>query len=167
MAKYARVENGQVVEWQDNLPINWDNVNGFFKLPPEITINYGWYPVIVDEPRNYDTNRYYLGNRRGIINNNVVIEKFDLVARPDSEANRNIEAAEHAFFIQLRETRDQLLFATDWTQVPDAPLDHAMWAEYRQKLRELPVECQDKYNQELKALLPAPPQLLKNIAKFY
>ena len=94
-------------------------------------------------------------------------DNIDMLKQLVTESNKNLEAAEHAFFMQLRETRDQLLFATDWTQVADAPVDQAMWAEYRQKLRELPVECRDKYNQELKALLPAPPQLLKNIAKFY
>lgn len=167
MAKYARVENGQVVEWQDNLPINWDNVNGFFKLPPEITIKYGWYPVVVDEPKNFDTNRYFLGNRRGIINKEVVIEKFDLIARPDNETNRNLEAAEHAFLNQLREVRDQLLLATDWTQLADSPVDRVVWAEYRQKLRALPKECLFVQDLQVKTLLPPPPTMLKNIAQFY
>lgn len=167
MAKFARVENGHVVEWQDTLPINWDNVNGFFKLPPEITIKYGWYPVIVDEPKNFDTNRYFLGNRRGIVNETFVIEKFDLIARPDSETNRNLEAAEHAFFVHLREVRDQLLAATDWTQLADSPVDGAAWAEYRQKLRDLPKECLFVQDLQLKMLLPPPPMMLKNIVRFY
>jgi len=167
MAKYARVENGQVIEWHDSLPINWENVNGFYKLPHSVLIQLGWYPVILDEPTNFNTNKYKLGNRHATVNEDHVVEHYDLIELPTSESNKNLEAAEHAFFMQLRETRDQLLFATDWTQVADAPVDQAMWAEYRQKLRELPVECRDKYNQELKALLPAPPQLLKNIAKFY
>jgi hypothetical protein len=38
----------------------------------------------------------------------------------------------------LRSNRDQLLAASDWTQLPDAPVDKAAWATYRQALRDLP-----------------------------
>lgn len=38
----------------------------------------------------------------------------------------------------LRKRRDQLLAESDWTQVPDAPVDKAAWAVYRQALRDLP-----------------------------
>lgn len=41
----------------------------------------------------------------------------------------------------LRDKRDRMLAASDWTQVPDTPLDHgamASWAAYRTALRNLP-----------------------------
>lgn len=38
----------------------------------------------------------------------------------------------------LRVIRDKLLDISDWTQTPDAPVDHALWATYRQALRDLP-----------------------------
>lgn len=41
----------------------------------------------------------------------------------------------------LRSRRDRLLFACDWTQLPDAPLSAAQkaaWRSYRQALRDLP-----------------------------
>jgi hypothetical protein len=34
--------------------------------------------------------------------------------------------------------REQLLKESDWTQLPDAPANKEEWAEYRQKLRDLP-----------------------------
>lgn len=37
-----------------------------------------------------------------------------------------------------RAKRDFLLEKSDWTQVADVPVDKAAWAEYRQKLRDLP-----------------------------
>jgi len=37
-----------------------------------------------------------------------------------------------------REYRNQLLTASDWTQLPDAPVDKEAWAAYRQALRDLP-----------------------------
>lgn len=39
-----------------------------------------------------------------------------------------------------RDRRNRLLAATDWTQVSDAPVDHAAWAAYRQLLRDLPAQ---------------------------
>ena len=38
---------------------------------------------------------------------------------------------------QVRAERNQLLAASDWTQVADAPVDQAAWATYRQALRDL------------------------------
>jgi len=38
---------------------------------------------------------------------------------------------------EVRTQRDALLADSDWTQVPDAPVDQAAWATYRQALRDL------------------------------
>jgi hypothetical protein len=41
----------------------------------------------------------------------------------------------------IKEKRDQMLFDTDWTQLPDVPAETAaLWAEYRQALRDLPQQ---------------------------
>lgn len=45
--------------------------------------------------------------------------------------------------IDLRIERDRRLTATDWTQAPDAPVDRAAWAVYRQALRDLPANTPD------------------------
>jgi hypothetical protein len=37
----------------------------------------------------------------------------------------------------VRDTRNQKLKDTDWTQVDDAPVDKAAWAAYRQELRDI------------------------------
>lgn len=41
---------------------------------------------------------------------------------------------------QIRAVRDQLLKDTDWTQVADAPVDKAAYAEYRQQLRDITLQ---------------------------
>jgi hypothetical protein len=46
------------------------------------------------------------------------------------------EAAEQ-LTSNIRAERDRLLAASDWTQVADAPVDQAAWAEYRQALRDV------------------------------
>ena len=40
----------------------------------------------------------------------------------------------------IREQRDQLLAASDYTQVADAPGDTSAWATYRQALRDIPSQ---------------------------
>lgn len=37
-----------------------------------------------------------------------------------------------------RDYRNWLLVSSDWTQLPDAPVDRETWATYRQQLRDLP-----------------------------
>ena len=41
---------------------------------------------------------------------------------------------------EVRSQRDRLLKASDWTQVPDAPVDQQAWATYRQALRDIPQQ---------------------------
>jgi len=41
---------------------------------------------------------------------------------------------------EVRTQRDALLSQSDWTQVPDAPVDQSAWATYRQALRDLPEQ---------------------------
>ena len=40
---------------------------------------------------------------------------------------------------RMRNHRDRLLKESDWTQVPDAPVDQQAWATYRQALRDFPA----------------------------
>ena len=58
-----------------------------------------------------------------------------------------------AALIDLRSTRRYLLKQSDWTQVPDAPVDSAAWAVYRQQLRDLPANTTDPRN----VVWPEPP----------
>ena len=47
----------------------------------------------------------------------------------------------------VREIRDEILKASDWTQMPDSPLSDtkkAEWATYRQKLRDMMTSVTDE-----------------------
>jgi hypothetical protein len=41
---------------------------------------------------------------------------------------------------KVRKQRDAKLAATDWTQLADSPADKAVWATYRQALRDVPSQ---------------------------
>ena len=49
-------------------------------------------------------------------------------------------------WVDLRQARGAMLVETDWTQVPDAPVDQQAWATYRQELRDLPDNTTDPRN---------------------
>jgi len=55
---------------------------------------------------------------------------------------------------RLRVKRHGYLAASDWTQVPDAPVDKQAWATYRQELRDLPQNTTDPHE----VVWPTPPQ---------
>jgi hypothetical protein len=42
---------------------------------------------------------------------------------------------------RVREQRNQKLAACDWTQLADSPVDKAVWATYRQALRDVPGQA--------------------------
>lgn len=41
---------------------------------------------------------------------------------------------------QIKLWRNDELNRTDWTQLPDSPMDKEAWATYRQALRDLPAQ---------------------------
>ena len=44
---------------------------------------------------------------------------------------------------EARIVRNQMLIASDWTQVADAPVDQVAWADYRKALRD--ITSQDEF----------------------
>lgn len=58
---------------------------------------------------------------------------------------------------EIRMQRASLLRASDWTQVPDAPVDQQAWATYRQALRDLPAQYQNETD-FANVVFPNPPE---------
>ena len=50
------------------------------------------------------------------------------------------DATDEQKWEQIKLWRNQELAFTDWTQLPDAPVDKIAWATYRQSLRDLPAQ---------------------------
>lgn len=50
------------------------------------------------------------------------------------------DATDEQKWEQIRLWRNSELNQTDWTQLPDSPVDKAAWAAYRQSLRDLPSQ---------------------------
>ena len=64
----------------------------------------------------------------GVWTQNCTVSELD----PDAAA-----AKVEAQWVVIRAERNKLLVESDWTQLPDAPVDAAAWATYRQALRDV------------------------------
>ena len=72
--------------------------------------------------------------------NNSLVEISD--EEYEERQAENLAAETEMLNVRNRETRNELLAASDWTQMPDSPLaDEAKtsWATYRTALRNLPA----------------------------
>lgn len=80
---------------------------------------------VVSHPEQIDIREYTVAD-------GVLVRKSD-DAIADQEAERRYEAADR----RARLERGRRLMKSDWTQVPDAPVDATAWATYRQALRDI------------------------------
>lgn len=62
----------------------------------------------------------------------------------DMDADEIATATEQQW-AHVRAERDRKLYVCDWTQLPDAPVDAAVWASYRQELRDITAQT-DPFN---------------------
>jgi len=70
----------------------------------------------------------------------AVIVNKDLTLSPDTEKMTTMYKNEYAI---IRNQRNDLLYKSDWTQIPGGPLTDAQkaaWATYRQQLRDIVIE---------------------------
>lgn len=137
---YAKVENGTVVEW----PIYSDNLRSRF---PHISFPAG----IFDPPEGYvavkpveipeTDHTQNVTEVTPVLNKGNWTQSFKVSAASAEEIAERVADA----WRDVRQQRNAKLAACDWTQLPDAPVDAAVWAEYRQSLRDV-TEQDDPFN---------------------
>jgi hypothetical protein len=88
---------------------------------------FGLYPVVGNEPSH--TNRERFSGPNYVFDGTQVNRVFTVEAIPDEEKAG-----------QVRAERNDKLTTSDWTQVADAPVDKAVWATYRQALRDVTAQ---------------------------
>jgi hypothetical protein len=102
----------------------------FPKNPTDAMLaEYGVYPVKELARPDYDARTHYLKQSEFY----QVEGKWQVHYVPEQLPRSQVEDT-------IRTERDQLLAASDWTQVADAPVDQQAWATYRQELREVPQQ---------------------------
>lgn len=144
---YARVENGKVVEYPiypGDIALRFPNTS--FPVPFEPPD--GYQPVR-PTPQPAVDHTQALVEAEPLWTEEGLVQAWQVIdADPEQVAERTLSQA-----AAVRQKRDQLLNASDWTQLGDAPVEAAAWITYRQQLREVP--SQEGFPWEV--TWPAPP----------
>lgn len=112
-----------------------DNPNTSYpnKFSDELLADWNVYPVIDKPTPDYNPVTQNCNQvNPTLVDGQWVITWVVTLATPE-EIERRTKAKES----EVRQQRNALLSVCDWTQLPDAPVDHAVWAAYRQALRDV------------------------------
>lgn len=133
---YAKLNNGQVERYPYTIgQLRKDNRNvSFPKVMDDATLaQFNMVKVAPTERPAEDHTKNFTVTVAQV--NSAWVEKWvSTSATQDEITERTANKA-----AQVRAERDQLLAATDYTQLADAPGDATAWAAYREALRNLPT----------------------------
>lgn len=89
-----------------------------------------------------------------VLNDDSKVLVESLTKIPDDEFILKFKDDTDFLWSLARAKRDLMLEQSDWTQIPDAPVDQQAWAIYRQKLRDITKDFSDPRQ----ITYPVPPQ---------
>ena len=136
---YARIDGGAVSQYPiTESNIRSQNPNTSFpagQLSPNTMLESGCYPV-TETSAAFDSN-----TQRPVEGTPVLVDGqwrqvwtvVDLTAQEIADRNA-------AQWSVVRLERNSLLTSSDWTQLPDAPVDNLSWSVYRQALRDITLQ---------------------------
>lgn len=130
---YIKLTNGVPEKYtigqlrRDNPQVSFPKI-----IPDAILADYDVYPLVqVDRPQVDHTKNVLESTPVQI--DDAWNQAWDITdATPEQVAERTNERAR-----SVRQERNQFLSNCDWTQLPDAPVNSAAWATYRQSLRDI------------------------------
>ena len=125
------VKLGEHTELFSNVSFSSNNVSVEFLLENSCMQAIQWLSVEKTQKLE-DTNPYI---QDGKVYTVRVLDKSPEELQQEAEQTLQLQATE------VRNQRNQLLKDSDWTQVADAPVDKAVWAVYRQALRDITLQA--------------------------
>ena len=136
---YAKIKNGAVAEYpvyEGEIRLRYPNVS----FPSPFVAPEGYVPVADVVPPAYDY-RKNVTEGTPLLVDGVWTRNWVVADASREEIAQRTEAQ----WTSVRNQRNAKLAACDWTQLPDAPVDVAAWAEYRQALRDI-TDQSDPFN---------------------
>ena len=116
-------------------PTQWDadnycHVRG---LTPEQVERFGVHKKQIVTPPYHEPATQHLEEGPALLINGVWTQNYSVRDLSADESAAKVGAQWNV----IRAERNKLLIESDWTQLPDAPVDAAAWATYRQALRDI------------------------------
>lgn len=134
---YALLKDNKIEKYPYSIhDLRQDFPNTLFPKRIEDIGNLDSFGVVVINPAErpaYDESVEYLEIGTPELVDGVWTQKWDIVAF----TSQQLEARENSAAAGARERRNILLTESDWTQLPDSPVDTASWGIYRQALRDI------------------------------
>lgn len=131
----------------DNQPVKWPATINDIRLQhpdisfprelpesgfPELRI----YPLRLTDTPAFNPAQQKVEERPPVFSGSYWQQQWEVVQLTPAEQQ---SATEHQA-TSVRADRNQRLAESDWTQLQDAPVDHAAWATYRQALRDVTAQ---------------------------
>ena len=115
-----------------------DNPNTSFPRNPSDAVLADWnvFPVVEQSPPEYNPANQNLNQLNPTLADGEWLQTWQVTAASAEEIAERLQRKE----AEVRQQRNELLSACDWTQLPDAPVDKAVWATYRQDLRDVTAQ---------------------------
>jgi hypothetical protein len=116
-------------------PTQWDADNYCYarRLTDEQVVHFGVHKKQIVTPPYYDPATQAREEGPALLINGVWTQNYIVSALSADESAAKVGAQWNV----IRAERNKLLVESDWTQLPDAPVDAAAWATYRQALRDV------------------------------
>ena len=121
-----------------DLRIMRPNVSFPAQISDEDAATFGFYPV---QETPQPEGQFQTVERSAALVDGVWVEQWSVTPWTQEQ----IAAATEAQWESVRAIRNTKLENCDWTQLPDAPVDAAAWAAYRQELRDITTQT-DPFN---------------------
>jgi hypothetical protein len=120
-------------------PTQWDADNYCYarRLTDEQVERFGVHKKQIVTPPYHDAATQHLEEGPALLIDGVWTQNYTVSDLSADESAAKVEAQWNV----IRAERNRLLVASDWTQLPDAPVDAAAWATYRQALRDITTEA--------------------------
>lgn len=134
---YIKVTNG-VAGYYTLRQLRKDNPNSSFPEEPTLALLSDWdvYPYTPANLPDYDMYTQVCDDLGLIKVGAVYSENYVVRDKTQEELALYVVNAAEAERIK----RSASLIESDWTQIADAPVDKAVWATYRQELRDIPEQ---------------------------
>lgn len=116
-------------------PTQWDADNYCYarRLTDEQVAHFGVHKKQIVTPPYHDQATQSLEEGPALLIDGVWTQNYIVTDLSADESATKVGAQ----WTVIRAERNKLLVESDWTQLPDAPVDAAAWATYRQALRDV------------------------------
>ena len=138
---HVKITNGTIDQYPYTVgQLRRDNPQTSFpkRIPDEMLEEWGVVPVVVEDRPTIDDRTQKVSQAQQPTKDG---DTWILAWSVTDKSQEEIQQYDDSVAASIRHQRDNLLAASDWTQVPDAPVDQAAWAVYRQALRDITTQA--------------------------